>query len=164
MPKGWVCVRLGSHFLVIASLQVEGGAKVCSWPVVRVRRRSLEDRNRRKADTDRPATNDCNGSIAGRHERPLMGTSGLSRCPIKSAVRRQIAHSLKPSPTEMSVRTAPGRKRPPRLLGPTDCYRFDLPTHQMSSNPAAGQDVLMDFKPTTAACSADSDDGEKLCC
>lgn len=32
MPKGCVCVRLGSHFLVIASSQVEGGAKVCSLP------------------------------------------------------------------------------------------------------------------------------------
>jgi len=49
------------------------------------------------ADAGRRGANDHSGSIAGRHERPLMGTSGLSRCPIKAAVRRQTAHSLKPS-------------------------------------------------------------------
>src|SRR3989442_4912725 len=34
---------------------------------------------------------------AGRHERQLMGTSGLSYRRIKSAVRRQTANSLKPT-------------------------------------------------------------------
>jgi hypothetical protein len=50
---------------------------------VRVRRRSLEDRNRRKADTDRPATNDCNGSIA------VVGLSPLNVVNQPEAVARK---------------------------------------------------------------------------
>lgn len=39
----------------------------------------------------------CNGSIAGRRERPLTGTSGLWRGPIKSVIWRQTAHTARSS-------------------------------------------------------------------
>lgn len=55
--------------------------------------------------------NECKGSIAGRYERPLMGTSGLLHCSTKFAFRRQTAHSLKPSLGSLPWRSATERER-----------------------------------------------------
>jgi|ECHvirMinimDraft_2_1075157.scaffolds.fasta_scaffold04742_2 hypothetical protein len=49
---------------------------------------------------------------AGRPERRLMGTSGLSYRRIKSAVRRQTANSLKQPARRASLLTTPGRQQP----------------------------------------------------
>ncbi len=51
---------------------------------------------------------------AGRHERQLMGTSGLSYRRIKSAVRRQTANSLKLPLRSLPLPAALGRQQPLR--------------------------------------------------
>lgn len=51
----------------------------------------------------------CSGAIASQHESPLMRTSGLWRCLIKSAARRRTAHCLKLSSIEKAIGTASGR-------------------------------------------------------
>jgi len=72
--------------------------------------------------------------VAGRRERPLMGTSGLWCYPIKSAVRRKTAYSLDLPFTATYRMTASGREqsldegsyRPevvPRAFSIGDCFR-----------------------------------------
>lgn len=69
-----------------------------------------------------------NGSIAGGHEGLLMATLGVSRCPIKSAIRRQTAHTARSSPLREHLQRLllADNSRPPHLKTVPQAARCSL--------------------------------------